>query len=246
MIKIADDGSHQGSGKWALTRDDLHDESKTSKFDMILDIKKEDDAAAAVVAAAAAAAANGDEEKAGEGEAKPPVEVATAATFPRDSVNYRGTFRIRGQSKPYQEYIAIKFRKNKASGYNVLGEGVNEIGKFILKGTFLPMSQRSGKLLVYRFYTEFVNPAPARSPPKPPARPEPGTEPPILARKASSRTIKKPVKDVSEGPVTLDKVMKDCSSILRELTSTDQHKIFTEPVDPVALMLPTYNTVIKN
>ena len=41
MIKIADDGSHQVSGKWALTRDDLHDESKTSKFDMILDIKKE-------------------------------------------------------------------------------------------------------------------------------------------------------------------------------------------------------------
>jgi len=122
---------------------------------------------------------------------------------------------------------------------------VNEIGKFTLKGTFLPMSQKSGKLLVYRIYTEMVQP-PARSPPKPRNRSsEPLPQQPILQRKASSRTIKKINKDVNEGPVTLTKVMKECSTILRELVSADVHKIFTEPVDAVALNLPTYNEVIK-
>lgn len=67
-------------------------------------------------------------------------------SFPMDSVHYTGRCMIKGQKGPLQEKIAIKFMKNNANGFNVAGKGVNEIGEFVLSGTFLPMSSKSGKV----------------------------------------------------------------------------------------------------
>ena len=46
-------------------------------------------------------------------------------------------------------------------------------------------------------------------------------------------TLQTPTKvvDQSKGPVTLSKIMRDCSSLLQELIKSDAHKIFTEAVD---------------
>jgi len=93
---------------------------------------------------------------------------------------------------------------------------------------------------------------------------------PGLGRQASGRTIKKPKKEVNEGPVTLDKLMKECSGLLKEvseprqalkkmrrrattklpfrsaqLQTMDVNQIFTEPVDAVAFNLQDYHSIVK-
>eukprot|EP00591_Stephanopyxis_turris_P018395 CAMPEP_0195540294 /NCGR_PEP_ID=MMETSP0794_2-20130614/50499_1 /TAXON_ID=515487 /ORGANISM="Stephanopyxis turris, Strain CCMP 815" /LENGTH=1491 /DNA_ID=CAMNT_0040674361 /DNA_START=638 /DNA_END=5113 /DNA_ORIENTATION=- len=72
---------------------------------------------------------------------------------------------------------------------------------------------------------------------------------PTLARTASNRPVKLPVRLEDSDPVARRaRIMDKCMQVLRYLREKDlaSGSFFAEPVDPVALGIPTYHTVISN
>ena len=69
----------------------------------------------------------------------PPASLGTT-TFPIDSANYKGSFKLKRGAKlkaVVEKQVVLKFRKNKSGTFNVHGVGINEIGKFTLVGTLI-------------------------------------------------------------------------------------------------------------
>lgn len=68
-----------------------------------------------------------------------------------------------------------------------------------------------------------------------------------LNQRTSSRQVKVPSRLEDDDPKALhSKIMERCSQVLRYLTERDAFAFFAQPVDPLALGIPTYHEVIKN
>lgn len=236
ILRVDKDGSHSCSGKWAVTRQHLTNDSLTSPFHVRLDALHVQEAAA-----------------------KDP----SAPAFPVDSALYKGSFQMKqggsrvSSKKIVDQQVVMKFRKNSEGFYNVYGKGVNAIGTFNLVGTLITSSKSGGQMELYRTYpSDLLNPAPASAPdsvtsgdgrskslPGPPV-PGPGG----LQRRESTRTVKLPSKLEDDDPSSqLARAMDKCSQVLRLMKENDatNGRFFAEPVDPVLLGIPTYFQVIK-
>eukprot|EP00978_Attheya_sp_CCMP212_P032052 scaffold123458_cov45-Attheya_sp.AAC.1 len=181
VLRINDDGAHTCSGKWAMTREHYNN-NQTSNFHFGLEHHHALEAAAKMKDANASsptgkASAKKDGTTTGDSatsSSSPSNETPAAAppagptnvllggadasnmTFPVDSAQYKGSFKMRKGGSKFQSIIerqiVLKFRKNSAGSYNVHGEGVNSIGKFNLIGTLILSGRGSGHVELYRMY----------------------------------------------------------------------------------------------
>jgi len=202
-----------------------------------------------------------------------PVSLANT-TFPIDSAFYKGAFKLKRGSKHAnytEKQIILKFVKNSSGSYNVYGKGVNDMGTYDAIGTLLIRGKTSGQLQLWKTYAPaaIVEPEPVSKPvarpsgkvfpgsltekvtedsgPVPEMKPPENFPPSIstLQRRESSRQTKVPSRLEDGDPqAQIDRLMEKCSEILRELQNKDSYKFFLEPVDPVALNLPTYFDII--
>ena len=68
-----------------------------------------------------------------------------------------------------------------------------------------------------------------------------------MMQRSSSRTVKVPSRLEEDNPKALQaRLMDKCSQILRFLLEKDAFAFFAQPVDPLALGIPTYHQVIQN
>lgn len=210
-----------------------------------------------------------------DGDEAPPSVVRAPATFPVDSAMYKGSFQMkRGASKTTKiidQQIVLKFRKNSAGTYNVYGKGINNIGEFDLKGTLILSGKSSGHVELYRIYP--APPQPPAPPAGAVAAKAPGTKAgpklptkenakdkasaaaaavpkprPGLVRRESSRLIKLPSRLEDDDPqAQLSRIMEKCGQVLKFMLEKDiaHGAFFREPVDPMALGIPTYHQIIK-
>jgi hypothetical protein len=236
ILRLNDDGSLSCQGKWAVTREHFTN-GQTSNFTFRLE---------ANFAADALKKSNGRE-------------------FPLDSEMYKGSFQLKKGGTRYQtvidQQIVMKFRKNTAGAYNVYGKGVNAIGIFNLTGTLIMSGKTGGQVEVYRMYPPALLaaplPAPAKTPSAAPAATESSDDhsavpdpPPSegLSRRESTRLVKVPSRLEDDDPDSLlPRIMDKCNTILRFIREKDVERgaFFSEPVDPVALGIPTYHQIIK-
>jgi hypothetical protein len=245
ILRLNDDGSLSCQGKWAVTREHFTN-GQTSNFTFRLE---------AHFAAEALNKSDGHQ-------------------FPLDSEMYKGSFQLKKGGTRYQtvidQQIVMKFRKNSAGSYNVYGKGVNAIGVFNLTGTLIMSGKTGGQVEVYRMYppellagppasgvpvasktpSSAAASAPAKTPVEGSAGPS-GLPVPLrggLVRRESSRQVKMPSRLEDDDPdALLNRLMDKCSAILRFIREKDVERgaFFSEPVDPVALGIPTYHQVIK-
>jgi len=236
ILRLNEDGSLSCQGKWAVTREQFTN-GQTSNFTFRLE---------ANFAAEALKKSDGRE-------------------FPLDSEMYKGSFQLKKGGTRYQtvidQQIVMKFRKNTAGTYNVYGKGVNAIGLFNLTGTLVMSSKTGGQVEVYRMYPPELLAAPQPVPSKTPSSVRAAiesTEDPVaipeipapdgLSRRESTRLVKVPSRLEDDDPDSLlQRIMDKCSTILRFIREKDVERgaFFSEPVDPVALGIPTYHQIIK-
>jgi hypothetical protein len=256
VMRLDKDGAVVCSGKWAMTREHYNN-GQISAFSFRLEPH---------LAAEAAAAMEKKEKDDGDEDTK---------SFPIDSAMYKGSFQMKkGPSKTTKvidQQIALKFRKNSSGSYNVYGKGTNNIGEFDLKGTLILSGNSSGHVELYRVYPPPPPPPPpqdgvaappakvASKAPKLPTKenaaskessaatsipkPRPG-----LQRRESSRLVKLPSRLEDDDPqAQLARIMRECSQVLQFMHEKDiaHGAFFREPVDPMALGIPTYHQVIK-
>lgn len=245
VLRLNDDGSLSCQGKWAVTREHFTN-GQTSNFTFRLE---------AHFAAEALKKSDGRQ-------------------FPLDSEMYKGSFQLKKGGTRYQtvidQQIVMKFRKNNAGSYNVYGKGVNAIGIFNLTGTLIMSGKTGGQVEVYRMYPpELLAGPPVSAGPVPSKTPSsaaasaptktasgdttgssglPGPLRGGLVRRESSRQVKVPLRLEDDDPdAQLNRLMDKCSGILRFIREKDVERgaFFSEPVDPVALGIPTYHQVIR-
>jgi hypothetical protein len=215
VLRLNDDGSHSCEGKWATAREHFNG-GETSNFSFKLD------------------PANGEDKK-----------------FPLDSAMYKGSFQLKQLAGRYQtivdQQMVLKYCINSEGSFNVYGKGKNEIGTFNLVGTLVMDGEEAdGQLELYRIYPPELLKAPktaaaAAHPPALPGRPG-------MSRRESSRIGKLPSKlEDDDAAVLLSRTMSKCSQILRIVMEKDVElgAFFRDPVDPVALGIPTYTQIIK-
>lgn len=237
VLRVNDDGSHSCAGKWAVTREHFTS-GQTSNFNFRLEPHFATEAAAAI---------------AGTGEDR---------AFPLDSNMYRGSFQLKKTAGRNQtiadQQVVMKFRMNKSGSYNVYGKGINAIGEFNLLGTLIMSGKTGGQVELYRMYPPERLTAPVAKPtgstaPKAAAangaQRLPGASPAgSLVRRESTRVTKLPSRLEDDDPsAKLVRVMEKCSQILRIMREKDVElgAFFSDPVDPVALGIPTYHQIIK-
>jgi hypothetical protein len=248
VLRLNDDGSHSCQGKWAVTREHFTN-GATSNFNFRLE--------AHLASAAAASAASGDR------------------AFPIDSEMYKGSFQLKKQGSRYQtiidQQLVLRFRMNSQGAYNVYGKGINAIGEFNLLGTLVMSGKTGGQVELYRMYPPdklATLPGPKPAGPGVPAasstgimaRPEaaarsssisqlPGPSgASALIRRESTRLVKLPSKLEDDDPgAVISRAMRKCNEILQFMREKDLEMggFFSEPVDPVALGIPTYHQIIK-
>ena len=277
VLKLNEDGSHQCSGKWAVTREHFTS-GQTSQFNFRLEPHF------ALEAVKEMKKKEGTEME----EPKTPARTPAAPQdFPLDSALYKGSFQLKKKANRYDtivdQQIVMKFRKNTQGAYNVYGRGLNGIGTFNLIGTLIMRGKVSGQVELYRMYPPELlktqsDPAPAPAiPGKGLTYPKatatstgdlaPGPESSIatqlvpsvstmmpglpqrgaLLRRESSRLVKLPSRLEDDDPqAQLARIMEKCVVILRQIREKDIERgaFFSEPVDPVALGIPTYRQVI--
>lgn len=242
VLRVNDDGSHSCSGKWAVTREHFTS-GQTSPFTVRLDSLY-----------AKEAAAHNDRQ------------------FPLDSAMYKGSFQLKKTAGRYQtivdQQVVMRFRMNSAGSYNVYGKGVNAIGVFNISGTLIMNGKNGGHIEIYRMYPpELLTPPPAPAGGKTAdaasvasavstvtaasktAKPNlPGPPPTAIQRRESTRTVKLPSRLEDDDPTAqLARIMDRCQQILRIMREKDVEAgaFFSDPVDPVALGIPTYHQIIK-
>lgn len=255
VLRINDDGAHTCSGKWAVTREH-YTNGQTSNFHFGLEAHHAQQAAEAMKSKAGD---GGDGDKPDDSKAPvglspvPPSSLGTT-TFPVDSANYKGSFKMRRGATKYQSIIdrqiVLKFRKNVAGSYNVYGAGTNSIGKFNLIGTLILSGKGSGHVELYRIYSvtpgTSAAPKPKRAPSASASIPKPSSS---LVRRESTRAAKPTSRLDDDDPESQRKrVMLKCDEILKAFRDKDKlvGSIFAEPVDPIALGIPTYPQIITN
>ena len=236
ILRLNDDGSLSCQGKWAVTREHFNN-GQTSNFTFRLE---------ANFAAEALKKSSGRE-------------------FPLDSEMYKGSFQLKKGGTRNQtvidQQIVMKFRKNTAGAYNVYGKGVNAIGVFNLSGTLIMSGKTGGQVEVYRMYPPELLAAPLPAPTKTPSNARASIEssddhsgiPDIpqgegLSRRESTRLVKVPSRLEDDDPDSLlPRIMDKCTAVLRFIREKDVERgaFFSEPVDPVALGIPTYHQIIK-
>ena len=249
VLRLNEDGSHSCQGKWAVTREHLIN-GQTSNFTFRLE------------AHFAAEALKNSEDGA---------QFPLDSHMYKGSFQLRkgGT---RYQTIIDQQ-IVMKFRKNSVGSYNVYGRGVNGIGVFNLTGTLVLSGKTGGQVEVYRMYPPelLAAPVPAKAPAVsdksksdtlpgsalPPTATSigpssstmlPGPPRAGITRRESSRLVKVPSRLEDDDPTAqLSRLMDKCSVILRFIKEKDVERgaFFSEPVDPVALGIPTYHRVIS-
>lgn len=238
VLRVNPDGSHSCQGKWAEMRDHFNT-GQTSPFSFRLE------------AHFAAEPSDGSEQR----------------SFPQDSPMYRGTFQLKKGASRYttvvDQQIVMKFQLNNQGSFNVHGKGLNAIGEFTLIGTLIMSGKTGGQVELYRMYPQeklAAPPLPVKSatengssnslpapdtaaPPKIPALPHLP-----MQRRESSRLVKLPSRLEDDDPsAQLSRIMEKCSQILRIIREKDVElgAFFSEPVDPVALGIPTYFQIVK-
>ncbi|GKY93880.1 hypothetical protein MPSEU_000354900 [Mayamaea pseudoterrestris] len=238
VLRVNEDGTHTCAGKWAVTR-----ESFTGGQISPCTFRLESHFAQA------AAAASGDSKQ-----------------FPLDSDRYKGNFQIKKQGSRYQtiidQQVVMKFRLNSQGSYNVYGKGINPIGTFSLLGTLVMSGKTGGQVELYRMYPteQLAVPAQAKVAAVVPGAPL-ATRPDALVRqpstaslgtaaqrRESTRLVKLPSKLEDDDPdALLTRTMIMCAQILRAVREkdTEMGNFFAEPVDPVALGIPSYHQIIK-
>jgi hypothetical protein len=241
VLRLNDDGSQGCQGKWAVTREHFTN-GQTSNFTFRLEAHFVNEALK-----------------------------SSEEPFPLDSAMYKGSFQLKKGGSRYQtvidQQIVMKFRKNTSGAYNVYGKGVNGIGIFNLTGTLIMTGKTGGQIEVYRMYPPELltaTPAPTRSSksldpiPIPQlsskvAGPSVPTSPPVsqrasVLRRESSRLVKVPSRLEDDDPsALLSRITEKCNQILHFIREKDVERgaFFSEPVDPVALGIPTYLRFIK-
>ena len=244
VLRVNEDGSHSCQGKWAATREHLTT-GQTSNFNFRLEAHYVKEALAELP------------------------DADSPSPFPLDSAMYKGSFQLKKQggsrySTIVDQQVVMKFRKNAQGAYNVHGKGINAIGEFNLLGTLIMSGKTGGQVEMYRMYpTEKLSKVTAPKPgadgfkkagpsagataaatvPKLPGPPTGG-----LQRRESTRMVKLPSRLEDDDPsAQLSRVMDKCSQILRIIRERDVElgAFFSEPVDPLALGIPTYHQIIK-
>lgn len=328
VLKVDSDGQNMCTGHWAVTREQFTQNRKTH-FNFGLKANH------ALQAAKMKEGKVEDEEN--EQYMEDNLYDSVLSNFPLDSANYYGQFKMKkGANKlavVSDHQIVLKFRKNSVGFFNVHGLGVNELGKFDLLGTFLPMGGEgsgSGQIEIYRIYhpmpmqpsgsngsisggkqlltapelssalqkkppsalSSMTRPGHMHKMPVPSLAPgahdsdtddemngdngssyanssliAPSNSNSILPKstyhssvssnsispsfgslqRSSSRQTKAPSRLEEDDPKALkSKLMDKCSNLLRFMHEKDQFAFFAQPVDPVALGIPTYSQVITN
>jgi hypothetical protein len=254
VLRVNEDGSHSCQGKWAVTREHFTN-GQTSNFNFRLE---------AHFAAEAVTALKKDQD---EPRLFPLNSPMYKGSF---QLKKQGS---RYQTVVDQQ-VVMKFHMNTQGSYNVYGKGVNAIGEFNLMGTMVMSGKTGGQVELYRMYPpeRLTNPAAPKSTPTgaaatatsttklsvpvpqaaPHAIPSSGLPgpPPMgsLARRESTRLVKLPSRLEDDDPsAQLSRIMEKCAQILRFIREKDVElgAFFGEPVDPVALGIPTYYQIVK-
>ena len=206
------------------------------------------------------------------GDGVSPQSIANS-TFPIDSTQYKGSFKLRKGATRTQtivdQQIVLKYVKNSGGSYNVYGNGQNEMGTFDLVGTLILQGKSNGLMQLYRLYPTVPSPVvpassktsskvfqggltekatKANSGPAPPMKPHERFIPSMsgLQRRESSRMVRLPSRLEEDDPqAQMERCMDKCRQIVKELQDADVQKIFAAPVDPISLGVPTYFDIIK-
>jgi hypothetical protein len=238
VLRVNEDGSHSCNGKWAVTREHFTN-GQTSNFNFRLESH---------FAAEAAAALKKDDNE--------------PRQFPLDSPMYKGSFQLKKQGSRYQtivdRQVVMKFRLNTQGSYNVYGKGMNVIGEFNLMGTMVMSGKTGGQVELYRMYPpERLTVPPVSKPAAAIAKPAEVqrsvstasiSQPSAAQRRESTRLVKLPSRLEDDDPsAQLSRTMEKCSQILRFTREKDVElgAFFSDPVDPIALGIPTYYQIIK-
>lgn len=279
-LKIERDGAHTCSGYWALSDRDF-DNKITAKYHFGIGTNNAVEDAKVMLdqmESSTSGLANVDDVRkieiaGGNDNAVSPITLAHT-TFPIDSTNYRGSFKMRKGKSFVDHQIVLKFVKNTAGSYNVYGKGTNEMGKFNILGTLILQGKGIGIMRLYRIYLPLPMDAssvakfpdgskksgkvfqggltekatPANSEPAPVMKPPERFIPSMSGlQRQSTRMPKLPSRLEEDDPeAKMGRLMSRCRDILQELIDSDTHKIFISPVDPVALGIPTYFDVIRD
>jgi hypothetical protein len=163
ILKIENDGTHTCSGVWAMTNDDFAS-SLTSKYHF--GITAHDAAGDAKAMLDRMGEDNEEDDRRIRGVPEDGLNPVTLAhkTFPIDSVQYKGSFKMRkGLSGSRTQtivdrQIVLRFVKNTSGSFNVYGKGSNEMGTFDLMGTLLLQGKTNGLMQLYRMYPQVAAP----------------------------------------------------------------------------------------
>lgn len=254
VLRVNEDGSHSCQGKWAVTREHFTN-GATSNFTFRLE---------AHFAAEAVAALKKEQDA-------PRLFPLDSPMYKGSfQLKKQGS---RYQTVVDQQ-VVMKFHMNTQGSYNVYGKGVNAIGEFNLMGTMVMSGKTGGQVELYRMYPpeRLTNsgapkstpaaavatasstakpslPVPHSAPHSLPPSSLPGP-PPMgsLARRESTRLVKLPSRLEDDDPsAQLSRIMEKCAQILRFIREKDVElgAFFSEPVDPVALGIPTYYQIVK-
>jgi hypothetical protein len=253
VLRVNEDGSHSCQGKWAVTREHFTN-GQTSNFNFRLE---------AHFAAEAVDALKKDQDA-------PRLFPLNSPMYKGSfQLKKQGS---RYQTVVDQQ-VVMKFHMNTQGSYNVYGKGVNAIGEFNLMGTMVMSGKTGGQVELYRMYPpeRLTNPAAPKSTPTAavatasstakPSLPVPQAAhaipslslpdpPPMgsLTRRESTRLVKLPSRLEDDDPsAQLSRIMEKCAQILRFVREKDVElgAFFSEPVDPVALGIPTYYQIVK-
>ena len=256
VLRVNKDGSHSCQGKWAVARDHLANDAQTSTFNVRLEAHDAHSAA----------------ESAGLDVSSSTFPLDSAMYKGSFQLKKQGGSRVKSDTIVDQQ-VVMKFRQNSQGFFNVYGKGVNAIGTFELFGTLVVIGKSSGQIELYRTYpADLLNKTPTVAKPGaalsssstsggPPDMgdteigtrannsllsgppPAPGAQ-----RRESTRQVKLPPKLEDDDPqAQLRRAMDKCVQLLRTMKEKDVQMgaFFGEPVDPVALGIPTYTQIIK-
>jgi hypothetical protein len=278
ILKIEPDGTHTCSGSWALSNEHFQN-GLTSKYHFGVTTDKAEADASDMLDRIKASNLKKDDDRHIQNVTNENGPVTLAhSTFPLDSTNYKGSFKLRKGPTRTQtiidNQIILKFVKNSGGSYNVYGKGVNEMGTFDIKGTLILQGKSNGLMQLYRIYPPVAEGAapiiqstcskksskvfrggltekatPENSGPAPAMTPAERFIPSAsgLLRRESSRQLKPPSRLEEDDPeAIMNRCMDKCRTILQEMNNADVQKFFASPVDPKALGIPTYFSVIKD
>jgi hypothetical protein len=154
ILKIEPDGTHTCSGSWALSNEH-YSTGWTSKYHFGIVAHNAVDDAKAMLERGLVKGDDRHIENLNNENGISPVTLAHS-TFPIDSTNYKGSFRLRKGATRSQtiidHQIVLKYLKNSGGSYNVYGKGINEMGTFDLTGTLILQGNSNGLMQLYRTY----------------------------------------------------------------------------------------------